>query len=124
VERRIPMKSSRKFWRSVMAGIVIIFGLMVPTTMRFAQAGDNQNPGVFPPDALVFGKTYGEWSAEWWQWNFSIPVPSNPTFDTTGQHCQVQQSRPVFFLAGTATGDVTRRECTVPSDTPLFFPLI
>jgi hypothetical protein len=70
------MKSSRKFWRSVMAGIMILFGLMVLTTMRFAQAGDNQNPAVFPPDALVFGKTYGEWSAVWWQWDFSIPVPS------------------------------------------------
>jgi hypothetical protein len=72
----------------------------------------------------VFGKTYAEWSAAWWQWNFSIPVPSNPTFDITGQHCRVQQSRPVFFLAGIATGGSVTRECTVPSETPLFFPII
>jgi hypothetical protein len=107
-----------------MAGIVIIFGLWVPTSMLFAQAGDNQNPGVFPPDAIVFGKTYGEWSAEWWQWNFSIPVPNNPTFDTAGQHCGVQQSRPVFFLAGIGSPVAVTRKCTVRSETPLFFPLI
>ena len=63
----------------------------------------------------------------WWQWDFSIPVPSNPTFDTTGHNCQVQQfqdSIPVFFLAGIATGEPVTRTCTVPSDTPLFFPII
>jgi eukaryotic-like serine/threonine-protein kinase len=40
-----------------MVGIVITFGLMVPTTMSFTQASI-KNPGVFPPDEIVFGKTY------------------------------------------------------------------
>ena len=30
----------------------------------------------------------------------------------------------MFFLAGIATGAPVTRECTVPSDTPLFFPII
>jgi hypothetical protein len=116
------MKRNAKYWRSVRAVVGILLGLAIaPVPIAFAE---NPNPGVFPPDEVVFGRTYGEWSAEWWQWNFSIPVPSNPTFDTTGQHCVIQQSRPVFFLAGIATGVPVTRACTVPSNTPLFFPLI
>src|SRR5947208_4973303 len=99
----------------------IFLGLIVATPLAFAQTS---TPGVFPPDAVVFGRTYEEWSAKWWQWNFSILVSSNPTFDTTGEHCDVQQSRPVFFLAGIATGEPVTRQCTVPSEKPLFFPLI
>ncbi len=118
------MQSSMNFWRSAVTSIVIIFGLVVPTTMPLTQAGNNHNASVFPPYATVFGKTYGEWSAEWWEWNFSIPVPSNPSFDTTGGNCRIHQSRPVFFLAGTATGEPVTRGCTVPSEKPLFFPLI
>jgi hypothetical protein len=76
------MKGSPRYGQSVVAVVGIVLGLMVAAT-SFAQV-------VFPPDALVFEKTYEEWSADWWQWNFSIPVPSNPTFDTTGQHCGVQ----------------------------------
>ena len=102
-------------------GVSLILGLIGVVPLTFAQPS---TPGVFPPDAVVFGKTYEEWSAAWWRWNFSIPVPSNPTFDTTGQHCHVQQSRPVFFLAGIATGVPVTRECTVPSEKPLFFPII
>jgi hypothetical protein len=107
--------------RKKLIGTSILLGLIVAVPRAFAQTS---NPGVFPPDAVVFGKTYGEWSAKRWQWNFSRPIPSNPTFDTTGQHCHVQQSRPVFFLAGIATGVPVTRECTVPSEKPLFFPII
>jgi hypothetical protein len=114
--RNMVMKGSLRYGQSVVAVVGIVLGLMVPAT-SLAQV-------VVPPDVVVFGKTYEEWSAVWWQWNFPIPVPSNPTFDTTGQHCGVRQSRPVFFLAGIATGEPVTRECTVPSDTPLFLPLI
>ena len=110
------MKGSLRNWQRVVVIVGIVLGLMVPAP-SLAQV-------VFPPDAVVFGKTYAEWSAVWWQWILSIPIPSNPAFDTTGQHCRVQQSRPVFFLAGAGDFQPVTRECRVPSDTSLFFAII
>jgi hypothetical protein len=103
-----------------MAPLLVGGAIALTVTDGRSQSG----PDVFPPDAIVFGRTYAEWSAEWWQWNLSIPIPANPPLDTTGQHCRVQQSRPVFFLAGSPMTDPVSRDCTVPSDTPLFFPII
>ena len=53
---------------------------------------------VVPPNAIVAGRSYGDWSAAWWQWALSNPVASNPLFDhgTCGQG----QSGAVFFLGG------------------------
>lgn len=83
-----------------------------------------QTVTVIPPNGTVAGRTYGQWSAAWWQWDFSIPVPANPSFDTTGNHCHVSQSGPVFFLAGSATGAPITRDCSVSADKVLLFPLI
>ena len=46
---------------------------------------------VFPPDALPFGKGYDEWSAEWWQWVFSIPASVNPLLDRACRRTHAQQ---------------------------------
>jgi hypothetical protein len=60
------------------------------------------DPRVFPPSSAPFGKGYGEWSAEWWQWMFSIPVSANPLLDETGEKCVTAQRGAVWFLAGIA----------------------
>ena len=71
------------------------------------------------------GKTYGEWSANWWQYVLSIPAADNPLFDPTGAECTPQDpSSPVFFLVGSFGGPVTRNQCTVPAGKYLFFPLL
>jgi len=100
-------------------------------------AGDNMdgrdfsaNPGVLPSHANAFGKSYGEWSAEWWKWTFSLPVDQHPLSDTAD--CSEGQSGKVWFLGGTYTtleedGVVTGtadRECTVPVGKALFFPIV
>src|SRR5262245_39640011 len=68
---------------------------------------------VFPPDSLPFGKDYGAWSAEWWQWAFSMPASENPLLDETGknvsQHNVVQ---PGSWLAGPSSWGAPR--ATVP----------
>jgi hypothetical protein len=84
----------------------------------------SSNALVFPPDAYVFGRTYAEWTEEWWEWNLLLPVSINPAYDTIGQNCNLNQSRPVFFLAGSATGATVTRACTVPSGAPLLFPMV
>lgn len=79
---------------------------------------------VYPPDAIISGKSYAEWNVAWNRWYLSIPVATNPAFDDTGAQCQTGQSGPVFFLAGTGNPAPITRTCTVPTETPLFFPLI
>jgi hypothetical protein len=84
--------------------------------------GSLGNPNVQPPNSSTAGKSYGQWGGAWWQWVFSVPYPSTPLFDSNGSSCGLNQSGPVWFLAGSAVGPVTR-SCTVPADKYLFFPL-
>ena len=62
-------------------------------------------------------------SAEWWQWALSIPTSFNPLLDTTGNNCMVGQHGPVWFLAGFFFGGAGTRDCTVPDDKFIFFPV-
>ena len=63
---------------------------------------------VYPIDSKLYGLTYGEWSAKWWQWVHSIPAENNPITDTTGIECARGQNGPVWFLVGTYGGPVER----------------
>jgi hypothetical protein len=67
---------------------------------------------------------WGALTAQWWQWALSIPAASNPVADTDGAWCMVGQRGSTWFLAGNTTGTPTVRTCTVPADSPLFFPVI
>jgi hypothetical protein len=70
----------------------------------------------------VSGKTYGEWGAAWWQWAFAGPDGANAVQGTAD--CDVNQPPgPVWFLAGTF-GGIAERNCTVPKDRALFYPLV
>ncbi len=90
------------------------------------------NPSIYPPGIVLFGTTYAEWSAIWWQWALAIPADQNPLIDDTGQNCDIGQMGPVWFLAGTFSvtpveggvyGEATR-SCTVPADKALLAPII
>ena len=105
---------------SIMAAI--IFGFMALVSMT-AQAESNPNPKVLPVNSVPYGKTYGEWSAEWWEWALSIPTPDNPLLDMNGEKCGVEQSGDVWFLAGNF-GGASERTCTVPAGKAIFFPII
>ncbi len=89
----------------------------------FAQG---RNPRVFPPSSSPYGKSYGEWSAAWWQWAYSLPVDQNPFFDDTGcENAANGQSGPVWFLAGVINVSGTAsRDCTVPAGKAIFFPIL
>ena len=117
------MKSNPKSWRSVLAMVGIILGLaLVPTPKAFAE---DQQPDVFPPNQNVFGMTYGDWSAAWWQHVLSISTDKNPNTDLTGVNCGVgQSSGPIFFLEGAPTTARVTRTCIVPARKVLFFPLV
>ena len=94
-----------------------------------AQTGVYASPPTFtiisPQDAQAqTGKTYGEWSATWWQYALGIPAESNPGLDETGANCNFGQAGPVFFLTSTFGGSGVRNECIVPAGKILFFPLL
>jgi hypothetical protein len=81
-------------------------------------------PRVFPPNYPFGGKTYAQWSVDWWKWILEVPATNNPLLDTTGADCAVHQpGGRVWFLAGSPGGAVTRT-CTVRYDKALFFPLV
>jgi len=54
---------------------------------------------VFPPASLPFGKDYGAWSAEWWQWVLSITASDNPLFDETGENASWDNVPSIRFSA-------------------------
>jgi hypothetical protein len=83
---------------------------------------DDMNAGVSPIQSKPFGHSYGEWSAKWWQWAYSIPKANNPVSDTTGLNCAVNQNGSVWFLAGTYGGSTTR-SCSIPSGKGIMFPI-
>ncbi len=84
--------------------------------------GNLGNPGVAPPQSMPYGKSYSEWSMEWWIYAITTPLDVSPFgYGTDGT---LGQSGPVWFLGGTFTGVNTTREITVPAGTALFFPVM
>jgi hypothetical protein len=73
----------------------------------------------------IYGKTYGEWAAKWFQWAYAGPEGENAVEDETGEFCAVHQPEGrVWFLAGTFGRPGVQRTCTVPPHRALFYPLI
>ena len=106
----------------VLAVLLLIWG--TPPVLAATQGGGKPIV-VFQPGSRPYGKTFGEWSAEWWKWAYSVPVDENPLFDETGENAAQGQSGQVFYLAGVfnVSGSATR-SVTVPPGKALFFPLI
>lgn len=111
--------------------VAVILGLAVavltgPTVM----ANTNQGPKVIDRDSVAYGRTMGEWSAEWWQWALSIPVVNHPLFDNG--KCSIGQSGPVWFLGGKfcannspncGTNNIVR-SCSVPAGKNLYIAVL
>lgn len=66
---------------------------------------------------------YAAESKAWLRWAMGLPFSTGPITDQTGAACAQGQSGPVWYLAGTNGGDVTR-SCTIPHDKLIFIPLI
>src|SRR6266545_5987226 len=80
---------------------------------------------LYPPDALVEGRSYSEWLAVWDQWFLAIPADRHPINDRTGELCSVQQHLPIFNLLGALGGDtgpLERDLCLAPCGKPISIP--
>jgi len=106
----------------------LLAGLAVTCAVSPALADEHAST-VFPPDAVIYGSTYSQWSAAWQQWSLAIPADQHPLIDEGGtvyRDCRTGQSGPVFFLGGTYGGTVSTivRNCTVPKGKALYFPIL
>ena len=86
---------------------------------------------ILPPGATVHDRTIGEWTQGWWNWALSFPVVpphgDEPLTDTTGEHANLGQSGPVFFMnaaAGPIYSTPATRIFTVPGDVHLLVALV
>lgn len=79
----------------------------------------------FTPENKPYGLTYGQWTVRWWQWAHSAPRTVNPLVDDTGVNASINQTGPVWFLAGTFGENKTpRRTCVIPRNKSVLFPVI
>jgi hypothetical protein len=91
---------------------------------------DDYDKIMYRLDEKPFGKTWNEWTIEWWKWLLSIQEPDNPANDDSGRNSGQKQSGPVWFLAGTKeqtdvrVADKPRRKCIIPADKAIFFPIV
>lgn len=116
--------ASARSRRTAVFGLLImvlsIAGVVAPA--RLASADNDPNQQIFPPESHPYGKSYGEWGAEWHKWLHRIPVSVNPMLDTTGANCAQGQSGNVWFLMG-IPGNTGTRSCTVPHGKAIFVPI-
>lgn len=85
---------------------------------------------VYALDEKPFGKSWIDWTIDWWKWLLSIPLSDNPANDNTGKNAGQKQSGSVWYLAGTKEStdnkalNKVERTCTIPSDKAIFFPIL
>jgi hypothetical protein len=94
-------------------------GLLTVGWVGSARAADT----VIDPTLPVAGFSQLELSQMWWQWAADSPAATNPLFDSTGANAASGNNGPVYFLAGN-TGGLTVRTFNVPTDKPVFFPVL
>jgi hypothetical protein len=91
-----------------------------PTALTNSSSNEGE---LFTTDSTPYGLTYGEWTARWWQWAYSIPRDVHPAYDDSGKYCAQRQSGPVWFLAGTFEHPA-ERYCTIPADKAILLPIL
>lgn len=110
--------------RLVFAAVIAAVGAAAATWAADLRAAPTKSPVVdLRKPTKLWGRTPEQWTVEWWQWIYSIPAPTNPGFDTTGEAAAVGQRGPVWFLCGAYNSTAVDRTVTVPEGVALFFPI-
>lgn len=81
-------------------------------------------PSVLDPQQGVDGISQAEYVERWWQWAMRLPDGVRAYQDPSGAQCGMNQSGPVWFLAGTEGTMRVSRQCDIPVGRFVFFPVI
>jgi hypothetical protein len=79
---------------------------------------------VLDPQQKVDGTSQAEYAERWWQWATRLPDGVRAYQDPSGAQCGMNQSGPVWFLAGTEGTMHVNRRCDIPVGRFVFFPVI
>jgi hypothetical protein len=105
---------------------VLIMALLSAAPATADSTGSSKGFRVVAAKERVEGRSYAQWSAEWWRWVLSTPAAEGPFTDTGTVDCDANQRfDDVLFLAGSFTGEPVERTCMDPvtRGTFVFFPL-
>jgi hypothetical protein len=76
---------------------------------------NSQSEFVYSLKDKPYGKSWEEWTTEWWKWILSLPKKVNPGIDETGEKLQIDPDMArVLFLPGTF-GGFAERHYRIPS---------
>jgi hypothetical protein len=79
---------------------------------------------IYGTDEHPLGKSWQEWTTEWWRWFLSMPKNGHPSYDSARKNwAGNEQDSNVVFLAGTINGKVKRR-IVIPPKKAILFPVI
>ena len=123
--------------KSMIIVLLILTPTMVlPVNSMFATTGNqssvnqdmarvdlNTSSLVYDLNSNPFNISYSDWTEKWWQWTYSNPWDRNPSYDDTGEHCDENQSGPVWFLTQAFEHPV-ERTCNIPQNTALLITLL
>jgi hypothetical protein len=107
----------KSYWQNLTATFAAALALAVIPMIGSAQSSTDSL--VYSPSDRPFGKSYSQWSEEWWRWALALPVDGHP-FNTRGFDCNSTdngQSGPVWFLGSSSTPPLVKRSCTIPVGT-------
>jgi hypothetical protein len=108
--------------RMLLFALTLALMLVLPATASAAR----RHAQAIPSQAKPFGKSYGEWSALWWQQAFAVDTTGSNPFAEGQAPCTLGTRKVVFLVGGTVNDPTADRECTTPIRTgqAIFFPMI
>jgi hypothetical protein len=98
------------------AKIILSFAIAITALNLGAQVLSPVTP------AKIKGRTYADWSENWWQWAYSLPTNQSPLFDTAD--ADAGQTGDVWFIGGSFDGNPVTRTAVVPKNKLLFIAII
>jgi hypothetical protein len=111
--------------RAIVVAISVLLALVVAAPIASGQSSSQgKNLGK--------GQNLGKLTGDWWNWAVSTnPSPlvggdlvGGVPADYTEAQCDGNFVDGVFFLGGSITNDPVTRNCTVPANTPILFPVV
>jgi hypothetical protein len=76
---------------------------------KLSPNSNTQSEFVYSLNDKPYGKSWEDWTTEWWKWILSLPKKINPGIDETGEKLQIDPHKArVLFLPGTFGGFAER----------------